>query len=145
MEKRGSFTLPFFSKSEDEIPASTIEWPTAVRSGKRLSISPIGMPGELWIGGEGLTWDSDDRLDLTREEFFDNPFGHGRVAIAVLISLSNARSSLTVQTRRKSRSEGVFQSTALEMIIIGDRRGDCAISPSLIDISNITRGSILKC
>jgi hypothetical protein len=84
------------------------------------------MPGELWIGGEALTFSSHHRLDLTREKFLDNPFGHARLAIAVLISLSNAQSSFTVERRRKSRSEGVSQSTALEMIIIGERRGDCA-------------------
>jgi hypothetical protein len=37
------------------------------------------MPGELWIGGEGLTFTSHHRLDLTREKLLDNPFGNGLV------------------------------------------------------------------
>ena len=55
---------------------SCVEHQVANSSQKResLSISPIGMPGELWIGNEGLTLCSHHRLDLTRENFLAQPF-----------------------------------------------------------------------
>ena len=41
--------------------------------------SPIGVPGELWIGGEGVTRGYWKRTELTAERFRENPFHPGRM------------------------------------------------------------------
>ena len=40
---------------------------------------PIGVKGELWIGGPGVTQGYWQREALTAERFIDNPFGPGRI------------------------------------------------------------------
>jgi amino acid adenylation domain-containing protein len=45
----------------------------------RQQLVPVGMPGELLIGGEGVARGYLNRPDLTREKFMTNPWGDGRL------------------------------------------------------------------
>ncbi len=45
----------------------------------RLRPVPQGLPGELFIGGDGVTRGYLNRKDLTDERFLPNPFGAGRI------------------------------------------------------------------
>lgn len=40
---------------------------------------PIGVSGELYIGGEGLACGYLNQLELSKEKFIDNPFGTGKL------------------------------------------------------------------
>jgi amino acid adenylation domain-containing protein len=42
-------------------------------------LQPIGVPGELWIGGDGVSMGYLNQPKLTAEKFIENPFGKGRV------------------------------------------------------------------
>lgn len=47
------------------------------RSGK---LKPIGVPGELWVGGDGVALGYLNRKELTEEKFIDNVFnGEGKI------------------------------------------------------------------
>ncbi|MCR8842475.1 amino acid adenylation domain-containing protein [Paenibacillus sp. SC116] len=41
------------------------------------NLQPIGVPGELWVGGDGLARGYLNRPDLTTEKFVSNPFATG--------------------------------------------------------------------
>ena len=46
---------------------------------KQNQFVPLGVPGELLIGGDGVTRGYWNRPNLTAEKFIDNPFGNGRL------------------------------------------------------------------
>lgn len=43
------------------------------------SLLPIGLSGELWVGGDGVSAGYFNNPDLTNEKFIKNPFGSGMV------------------------------------------------------------------
>jgi amino acid adenylation domain-containing protein/non-ribosomal peptide synthase protein (TIGR01720 family) len=44
---------------------------------ENLNVLPIGIPGEIYVGGEGLAEGYLNRKDLTKEKFIENPFEDG--------------------------------------------------------------------
>lgn len=42
-------------------------------------LCPIGVPGELWVGGDGIARGYINNEDLTKEQFIENPFGEGMI------------------------------------------------------------------
>lgn len=43
------------------------------------SLCPIGVPGELWVGGDGVAKGYLNNPELTKEKFIDNPFEKGTI------------------------------------------------------------------
>ncbi|ASS75398.1 hypothetical protein CIG75_10620 [Tumebacillus algifaecis] len=50
---------------------------TAYVVDKHGNLQPIGVPGELWVGGDGVARGYMNRPDLTEEKFVDSPFVEG--------------------------------------------------------------------
>lgn len=42
-------------------------------------LCPIGVPGELWVGGDGVSNGYLNNKELTKEKFINNPFGKGKI------------------------------------------------------------------
>ncbi|MBN8758761.1 amino acid adenylation domain-containing protein, partial [Variovorax sp.] len=43
------------------------------------ALCPVGVPGELWIGGAGVSRGYLNDVERTAEKYIDNPYGEGRV------------------------------------------------------------------
>lgn len=43
------------------------------------NLQPIGVPGELWVGGDGVGKGYLNNPELTKEKFIPNPFGNGTI------------------------------------------------------------------
>ena len=52
---------------------------TAYVVSKSQTLQPIGVPGELWVGGDGVARGYINNAELTEQKFIDNPFGEGKI------------------------------------------------------------------
>ncbi|MBN8749641.1 MAG: amino acid adenylation domain-containing protein, partial [Variovorax sp.] len=52
---------------------------TAYILNERRQLCPVGVPGELWIGGAGVSRGYLNDVERTAEKYIDNPYGEGRV------------------------------------------------------------------
>jgi acyl-coenzyme A synthetase/AMP-(fatty) acid ligase/acyl carrier protein len=71
------------ARIEDDGQPITIGTPIANTTfyilGANMKPTPVGAPGELFIGGEGVARGYRKRSELTKERFVPNPFGEGRI------------------------------------------------------------------
>lgn len=75
-----SCCYPITKKYKKSIP---VGFPIANSTGYVMSVDgnlqPIGIPGELWVGGDGVARGYLNRPELTFEKFIQNPFYPGRI------------------------------------------------------------------
>ena len=77
-----TFATVYFTgdEVEDDIPiGKPISNTTAYIINNDDELCGIGMPGELYLGGDGLAKGYLNRDDLTKESFVDNPFVNGEI------------------------------------------------------------------
>ncbi|MBD0378729.1 non-ribosomal peptide synthetase [Paenibacillus sedimenti] len=75
-----STTFPIERDFESSIPIGRpISNSTAYIVNKYNQLQPIGVPGELCVGGDGVARGYADRPELTAESFVPNPFVHGEM------------------------------------------------------------------
>lgn len=64
---------------DDRVPIGKPAGNTKLYVVKDGTLCGIGVPGELWIAGDGVARGYLNREDLTKEKFIKNPFGEGKV------------------------------------------------------------------
>ncbi|WP_054740681.1 non-ribosomal peptide synthetase [Cellulosilyticum ruminicola] len=75
-----STVYPIEKDYESNIPiGKPISNSTAYVVDTKGRLQPIGVPGELWVGGDGVAKGYLNKPELTAEKFIDNPFGEGKV------------------------------------------------------------------
>ncbi|SFW61371.1 non-ribosomal peptide synthetase [Chitinophaga sancti] len=68
------------SRTYDSVPiGQPFSHTTAYIVNGFMRLCPIGVPGELLLGGDGISPGYLNREDLTAEKFISNPFGQGRL------------------------------------------------------------------
>ena len=77
--ENGSYsTCHIISKITSDIPiGKPISNSTAFVVSKNGLLNPIGVAGELWVGGDGVGRGYLNKPELTKEKFIKNPFGDG--------------------------------------------------------------------
>ena len=72
------YPINYIDDNAETVPiGKSISNSTAYVVGKNNELLPIGVPGELLIGGDGLARGYLNRKDLTKEKFIKNPFEKG--------------------------------------------------------------------
>ncbi|PTF53988.1 non-ribosomal peptide synthetase, partial [Staphylococcus cohnii] len=118
----------------------------------------IGVPGELCIGGVGVTDGYLNRPDLTQEKFIDNPFGEGKLyrtgdlakwsaegnveylgRIDEQVKIRGYRIELGEIESTLGQIDGISDVAVIAKAVVGDELSICAylVSDDAIDIETI--------
>ena len=118
----------------------------------------IGVPGELCIGGVGVTDGYLNRPDLTQEKFIDNPFGEGKLyrtgdlakwsaegnveylgRIDEQVKIRGYRIELGEIESTLGQVDGISDVAVIAKAVVGDELSICAylVSDDAIDIETI--------